>query len=260
MDLQLHGKVVFVAGASRGIGYGIAEAFLREGAKVALTGRSPEPLAKALAALSDTYGGDRLTSFAGDMTATADLIAALDQTEESLGPIDVVIANVGGGDMPFGFKFTDDEWDATIVENLTGSVRLMREAVNRFLARSENERAGCNLIAISSIAGVDAMGSLMAYGASKAGINHFVRNLAKAVGKHGIRANVIAPGNIIFPGGTWEIASQTRPAVNEWIKTDVALQRFGQVEEIADAVVFAASPRASFMTGETWVVDGGQVR
>lgn len=259
MDMKLKGKNVFVAGASRGIGFGIADSFLAEGANVVLTGRSPEPLADARKALGDSHGAERVTSYAGDMTASADLVAALDAGEAAFGPIDVIIANVGGGDMPFGYKFTDDEWDATIIENLTGSVRLMREGVRRFQSRDRSEREDCNMVAISSIAGVDAMGSLLAYGASKAGINHFVRNLAKAVGKDGIRVNVVAPGNIRFPGGTWDIASKTRPAVNEWIKSDVALQRFGSVEEIADAVVFAASPRAAFMTGETWVVDGGQV-
>jgi 3-oxoacyl-[acyl-carrier protein] reductase len=260
VDLELNGKVVFVAGASRGIGLGIAEAFLHEGAKVAITGRNPTALADAEAKLHDAFPTARLCSIAGDMTLTHDLTTALTRAEAELGRLDVVVGNVGGGDQAMGYRFEDEQWDAVIQENLTGSVRLMREAVRRFLERSEAERADCNIVAVSSIAGVDAMGSLLAYGAGKAGLNHFVKNLAKEVGRHGIRVNAIAPGNILFPGGSWERSVAAQPKVMDWVKRDVALRRFGTVREIADAVLFIASPRAAFMTGECVVVDGGQVK
>ena len=258
MDLGLRDKVVFVAGASRGIGYGIARAFVAEGANVAITGRSAEALHTAAQTLG-AMSGARLCAIAGDMTVTADLTKALRRTEAVLGPIDIVIANVGGGGQAVSHDFSDAQWDEVIQSNLTGSVRLMREALRCFLARPEAQRAGCNIVAISSIAGVDAMGSIIAYGASKAALNHYVKNVAKEVGKHGIRINAVAPGNIRFPGGSWDrVAAQ--PSVQRWIQRDVALRRFGTIEEIADAVLFVASPRAAFMTGECLVVDGGQVK
>ena len=199
MDLELQDKVVFVAGASRGIGYGIARTFLAEGAKVAITGRNAEALHSAAQTLS--AGRGHVCAVAGDMTTTTDLTNALRRTEAVLGPTDIVVANVGGGGQAVSHDFSDAQWDEVIQSNLTGSVRLMREAIRGFLARPESQRAGCNIVAISSIAGVDAMGSIIAYGASKAALNHYVKNVAKEVGKHGIRINAVAPGNIRFPGG-----------------------------------------------------------
>jgi 3-oxoacyl-[acyl-carrier protein] reductase len=260
MDLELRNKVVFVAGASRGIGFGIARAFLAEGARVAITGRNAAALESAELQLRDLFPHGKLCAISGDMTSTSDLTTALGRTEDALGRVDIVIANVGGGSTAVGYRFDDAQWDATIQENLTGSVRLMREAMKRFIARPEAERAGCNVVAVSSIAGVDAMGSLLAYASSKAALNHFVKNLSKEVGRHGIRVNAIAPGNILFPGGDWEKAVAAQAKVMDWIKRDVALRRFGTIEEIADAVLFVASPRAAFMTGECLVMDGGQVK
>jgi 3-oxoacyl-[acyl-carrier protein] reductase len=114
---------------------------------------------------------------------------------------------------------------------------------------------------ISSIAGVDAMGTAIPYAATKAAINHAATAMAKLVGKDGIRVNAIAPGNILFPGGSWENITSARPeSWQRWIDREVAMKRFGKVEEIADAALWLASDRASFVTGATIVVDGGQVR
>lgn len=261
MDLELADKVVFVAGASRGIGYGIAEGFLEEGARVAITGRTAASLADAEDSLRERFPDARLLAFSGDMTVTRDIQRALDATEAALGRVDIAVANVGGGEQAMGYNFDDAAWDAVIQENLTGSVRLLREMARRLRARPADQRQDANLIAISSIAGVDAMGGLLAYGASKAAINHFARNLAKELGRYDLRVNVVAPGNILFEGGAWATALETQPDLwQPWVEREVALRRFGTVREIADAVLFVASPRASFVTGECFVVDGGQVR
>ena len=136
-----------------------------------------------------------------------------------------------------------------------------REALRRILARPAEEREDANLIMIASIAGIDAMGSSLTYGATKAGLIHATKAMAKLVGNEGVRVNAIAPGNIIFEGGSWEKNMQDRPeAWTRWLKREVALRRFGTVDEIGDAALYLASPRASFVTGECLVVDGGQLK
>src|SRR6056297_3068270 len=139
VHLKLKDKVVFVAGASRGIGFGIAEAFLEEGARVAITGRSAESLDLAKEALLERFPDASLFSYSGDMTASADLVRALDACEASLGAIDIAIANVGGGEQPTGYRFDDAQWEAVITENLTGSVRLLRDMALRLRAREPQQ-------------------------------------------------------------------------------------------------------------------------
>jgi len=247
MELGLKDKVVFIAGASRGIGRAMAEAFAREGARVAITGRTEDSLEEARSALSAIAGKDN--------------VVALDRTEAKLGAIHCAVANVGIGKAPLGVDVSDDDWNADIAQNLTGSMFLARDAIKRMLKRSPGDRHGANVIMISSIAGVDAMGTAIPYAATKAAINHAACAMAKLVGKDGIRVNAIAPGNILFPGGGWEKITSGRPeAWQRWIDREVAMQRFGRVEEIADAALWLASDRASFVTGATIVVDGGQVR
>ena len=262
MNLELQGKHIFIAGASRGIGLGMARAFAAEGAKVAMAARGVEALDAARDTLiAEGAKAENLFTVAGDMTASADIAVALDAAEAKLGPLHCAIANVGLSRAPLGFDVSDEDWEADMKQNLFGSVYLGREALRRMLTRAPAERAGANLIFISSIAGVDAMGTALTYAASKAGINHQTRQLARFVGKEGIRVNAIAPGNILFEGGVWDKNTKARPeAWDRWVKREVALRRFGTVEEIADAALYLASPRASFVTGEVLVVDGGQVR
>jgi 3-oxoacyl-[acyl-carrier protein] reductase len=261
MDLELTGKHVFIAGASRGIGHAIAEAFLREGANVALTARSPAPLDKAHEDFAARHGARRLYKHAGNMTETATIAAALAGAEGTLGPVHTLVANVGLDDAPLGFDVPDEKWESGLAQNFLGSVRLARETMKRVMARPKEARAGFNVIFISSIAGLEAMGTPLTYGASKAALNHASQELAKLMGREGVRVNTVAPGNIIFPGGDWEKRANERPDDwNRWIRREVALKRFGKPEEIADVAVFLASPRASFVTGAIWPVDGGQLK
>lgn len=262
MDLELRGMNVMVAGSSAGIGRAIAAGFLAEGARVAISGRTPDTLATAEAELrAGAPAGAEVISFAGDMTDSAVIDAAVADAEERLGPLSCVVANVGIGRAPLGVEVSDEDWEADLRQNLLGSMYLARAAMRTMTAQSEADRARCSIVFISSIAGVEALGSSLTYGASKAGLNHASMALARLAGRHGIRVNTVVPGNIIFPGGTWERNVAARPeAWTRWINREVALQRFGQPEEIADAVVWVASPRASFVTGASIVVDGGQVR
>lgn len=257
MDLQLNDKVIFIAGASRGIGLGIAESCLKEGAKVALTARGAEALEATRRHFAETHGKDRVWAQAGDMRETKAIEAALDGAEKALGPIWGAVANVGLHPCPPGFDVDDATWDAGFAQNLDSAFRVGRGALRRMTPRKEGA-----ILFISSIAGLGALGTALTYGTAKAAMNHLSKELAKLAGATGVRVNTIAPGNIIFPGGTWEANStgERAEAWARWIKREVPMRRYGKPEEIGAAAAFLLSPMASFITGAMLPVDGGQTR
>lgn len=257
MDLQLKDKVIFIAGASRGIGLGIVEVLLGEGAKVAITARGAEALEETRADLAKRFGEGRVWAKAGDMRDTAVIDAAVAEVERDFGPIWGAVANVGVHPCPPGFDVEDSIWDAGFNQNLDASYRLARSVM-----RGMTERGEGSVLFISSIAGVAAMNSTLTYGTAKAAVNHLSKELARIGGPKGVRVNTIAPGNIIFPGGTWEAntTGERAEAWNRWVKREVPLRRFGTPEEIGTAAAYLLSPVASFLTGAVVPVDGGQTR
>src|SRR6185437_10623255 len=177
MDLQLKDKAVFVAGGSRGIGLGIVETLLKEGARVAMTARGAEALEAERKRLAAQYGADRLWAMPGDMRDTATIEAALSGAEKALGPIWGAVANVGLFPSPLGFEVDDANWDAALTQNLDSSYRLARAALRRMTPRKEGA-----FVFISSIAGLGALGTTLTYGTSKAAMNHLSKELARLVG------------------------------------------------------------------------------
>jgi 3-oxoacyl-[acyl-carrier protein] reductase len=120
---------------------------------------------------------------------------------------------------------------------------------------------GGSIVFVSSIAGLESLGAPLPYGAAKAALEHYSKDLARRVGKHGVRVNTVAPGNILFPGGTWQRKLDAdSPDVMQMISAEVPLGRFGAPEEIGALVAFVSSPKAAFITGACLVADGGQTR
>lgn len=254
MNLDLENKVAFVAGSSRGIGLAVARGFLAEGARVVLTGRDEAALAKARHEL----GADetRLLAIAGDLSQTDGIDAALARTRERFGFIDMLVANIGSGRGQPGWTADAGEWVRLLEVNLLASVRLATAALPAMV-----ERKSGSVVFVSSIAGLEASPAPLAYSSAKAALLSYVNNLAREVAAANIRVNAVAPGNVLFPGGSWERHLETRRGeVQHYIESEVPMQRFGTPEEIADAVVFLCSARASFITGACLVADGGQTR
>lgn len=254
MDLGLTDAAVLVAGSSRGIGLAIARGFLAEGARVTITGRDAAGLEAARAGLAATFGATRVLAVCGDLTEENDIAAAFDATTAAFGRLDAVTANIGSGSGLAGPAPGRLEWDRMLTLNLLGSVRLAEAALARLTV-------GGSLTFISSIAGLETLGAPIPYEAAKAALLAAMKGYARAVGPSGVRVNAVAPGNILFPGGSWERKlAERREFFENYIRAETPLQRFGRPEEIADVAVFLASSRASFIAGAVIVADGGQTR
>ncbi|HIA13686.1 MAG TPA: SDR family oxidoreductase [Nitrospirales bacterium] len=256
MDLGLRDNVVFIAGSSRGIGQAIAHAFLKEQAKVVITGRNKGSLEEARNLLGEEASENQVLTVHGDMTDPIDIQRALEETISLFGNIDAVVANVGSGSARGGWELTSDDWWSVLNTNLLGSMLLATAAFPHLISRG-----GGSLTFMSSIAGCEAIDAPVTYSAAKAAVQNAMKSLARLLGPDHVRVNAVAPGNVVFPGGSWERKLAEQPGFFEqYIQSEVPLQRFGCPEEIADAVVFLASKRASFITGACLVVDGGQTK
>jgi 3-oxoacyl-[acyl-carrier protein] reductase len=247
VNLGLDGRLVFVAGSTRGIGRSIAAGFIAEGARVVVSGRDLTTSQQVAAEL-----GGSTTAVGGDLTDEVSIGAVVSEVEESLGIPDVVVANVGSGALPRGWDLESRDWSAAFQMNLFGSMALLRAFLPAMVKRGSG-----SVIVIGSIAGLEAVPAPITYSAAKAALTAAAQSLSRQVGR--VRVNVVAPGNVLFPGGSWERRQEEDPAgVRAYIQAEVPIGRFASPNEIADVVVFVASDRAAFLTGACLIVDGGQ--
>ena len=256
MDLGLAGKSVLVSGSTRGIGRAIAEAFLREGARVAVTGRDGQQVEAMVRDQRAAFGDQAVTGIAGDLVAPEQAQAAVARTVEAFGRLDCVVSNIGRGAVKFGWDVGESDWEQAFDINLWTGVRLARASIPAL-----RSAGGGSIVFTSALAGQEAVDAPVTYSAAKAALIAFSKNLSREVAPFGIRVNSVAPGNVLFPGGRWEEKlAENREKFTRYIEEAVPMKRFGRPEEIADTVVFVSSERASFMTGECITVDGGQRR
>lgn len=248
MDLELQGKVALVTGSSRGIGLAIARTLRDEGCIVVLNGRDPRRLAGAAQLLG-------LASIAGDVVSEGGAQGMIDFVIARHGTLDILVGNVGSGSsLPAGQE-NWKEWDRMLDLNL-------RAAVNSVHAARQALTASRGVaLCISSICGSAALGAPLAYSAAKAALNSYVRGMSRVFAPLGVRINALAPGNVLFDGSSWEARLRHQPqAVQEMLQREVAQNRLGSAQEIANVAAFLCSPKSSFVTGEVMVADGGQLR
>jgi 3-oxoacyl-[acyl-carrier protein] reductase len=254
MDLQLTDRVAFVAGSSKGIGRAIATELLREGCRVCLSGRNSDALEEACRELRTKFG-DKVLGIPGDMTDRSVIDAALGAIYQKWGGLEIVVANLGSGKGKPGWNQEQDEWERLFNVNFFGSVRLAQAAIPYLQAH------GGSILFIASIVAVESTPAPLPYSAAKAALVNYSKNLSRAVANSGIHVNCIAPGNILFPGGSWERhLKERREEVEKYIAAEVPQQRFGTPEEIANFAAYLVSPVSGFSSGACYIVDGGQTR
>ena len=255
-DPKLEDKIAAITGGTAGIGRAIAEAFLAEGARVALMARNPD---KAARVLDEIGAGERCAFIAGDATMQADVERFVDASAERFGQVDVLVNNAGGaGELQPVADLPDDAWDLVMKWNLYSTFWASRRAIKPMI-----ERGWGRIINISSTEGKLGKPVLTAYSAAKHAVNGFTKSMAKEVATSGVTVNAICPGlvitDIIRDNGprTAEAMGMSFDEMVDMFAQEAAIKRPNTVEEVAALAVLLASNAGGGITGGTLSVDGG---
>ncbi len=243
----LRGKTAIVTGASRGIGAAIAQRLCEVGANVVICSRSTESVSITANELENK--GYTIHAIAADISKKEDVETLVEQAIEQYSQIDILVNNAGITRDMFLIRLKDEDWDAVLQTNLTGTMYCTR-AVLRPMIRQKSGR----IINISSVIGLMGNPGQASYAAAKAGIIGLTKTTAKEVGTRGITVNAIAPGFI-----TTDMTAKIPEDLQSKILELIPLQFFGSPDDVADAVCFLASDAARYITGQTLQVDGGMV-
>jgi 3-oxoacyl-[acyl-carrier protein] reductase len=242
----MNGKRVLVTGGSRGIGKEIVEGFLKEGAEVHIIDLNPSPFMEELEALA-SENGTSITFHQGNVTDEEQMVAVVEPLAKE--GLDVLVNNAGITRDGLIFRMTMDQWESVLKVNLTSAFLLSRIVSAQMIRK----RTGC-IINMSSVVGVMGNAGQCNYSASKAGMIGLTKSLAREVGGRGIRVNAIAPGFI-----DTDMTKKLPDSVLDDFKTKIPLGRMGSVQDIANAVLFLASDKATYITGQVLNVCGGMV-
>ncbi len=247
MAFDFRGRHAVVTGGSRGIGRSIALEFAKAGADVSICARGEKGLATAKKEIE--AHGQRCHAGQCDLADGAAIARYIGEAAKALGGIDILVNNASG----YGTSEEEDNWAACIAIDLMATARASR-AAQPFIEKSK----GGSIVNISSISGLDACVSDPPYGAVKAALFQFTTTQAMLLAPKGIRVNCVAPGSIEFADGYWDKIKKNDRAMYDRVKDAIPFSRHGLPEEVAHAVLFLASPLASWITGQTIVTDGGQ--
>jgi 3-oxoacyl-[acyl-carrier protein] reductase len=256
MDLGLTDKIAIVTGSSRGLGLASARALVAENCRVCICARGPERLAEAAIEVEAAAKKPNMVlPVQADVSTLAGVELVIEKTVETFGGLDILVNNVGRAAGATLLDTRDEDWQAAFDETLFPAIRASRLAVPHMRARG-----GGAIIMITSIYGRET-GGRMTYNAVKAAEISLSKSLAQQLAPMHIRVNNVAPGSILFPGGSWHKRQQADPeGIADMIARELPFGRFGRPEEVGAVVAFLASSKASWVAGASIVVDGCQSR
>ena len=250
MDLGLSGKKAIILGGSRGIGWYTAKLLAAEGCAVAICARNAEGVNSALAEIN---AESSVATFGApvDLSNAEDTRSFVRDAIDALGGVDILIHNASG----FGVSSSEADWERSFQVDMMAGVRAVEEALPAL-----KESGNGSIVFVGSMASKYHFGRPpSAYGPAKAAMRTYANEVAQSYGKHGIRANVISPGAVWFPGGSWDERKQENPKFYAAVEKGIPLGRLGTGEEIARIIAFTASPAGLWLNATHLVADGGQV-
>lgn len=259
MELQLSGKTAVIAASSQGLGKAIAEGLLREGANVVVSGREEEKLKDVVAELQQ-IGSGKVVFRRTDITNPEDIKQLIQTAVDQFGGVDILVNNAGGPPAGSFETITDEQWQTAFELNLLSYIRLIRESLP-FL-----KEHGGKIINIASSSIKEPIPGLLLSNTFRTGIVGLTKTLAQELAQYGILINTVAPGRIAtdrvihLDEVNAEKMQISREEVEERVKGTIPLGRYGKPEEFAKVVVFLASDANSYMTGSSFLVDGGMVK
>lgn len=248
MDLfSVRDKIVLITGSARGLGFAVAKGFAGAGAKVVINGLTPENVNNAVKEIKDA--GGEAYGYCFDVSNEALVEKNIRDIEENIGPIDVLVNNAGIQRRAPLEDLSLEDWKEVIDINLTGAFITGRSAAKRMIKRNKGK-----IINITSLNAEGARPTIANYCAAKGGLKMLTRSMATEWGRYNINVNAIGPG--YFKTDLTRILTDD-PAFDAWVRSEVALGRWGEPEELIGAAIFLASAASDYVSGHTIYVDGG---